>query len=113
MLDIAGLARGLRRIGLLAQLLGVYLTLCFLAFAFSEPVQAQSDQSPGTQMGSIVAIVSDVKGDPVPDANVALEGRDPNDRRTVVANDNDLSCSAGANICRMGCSRDERYAKHP
>jgi carboxypeptidase family protein len=89
MLDWAGVVNDpLRRIRLVAQRLFIYLaTLTVLAFACSEPMQGQSDQLPETQMGSIVGTVSNVNGDTVANANVVLEGSDPNDRRTATTNE--------------------------
>lgn len=61
--------------------------LIFLAFALSKPLQGQTDQLEG-RLGSIVGTVFDVNRDPVAQANVVLEGSDPNDRRTAVTNYN-------------------------
>jgi hypothetical protein len=48
-------------------------------------------ESPGAQpaqLTSLVGTVLDVNNDTVPGATVVLEGSDPSDRRTVIANDN-------------------------
>ena len=76
-------------IRLLAQLSPIYLAiLIVLAFALSEPMQAQNDPQLERQMGTIVGTTIDVNGETVGAANVMLDGLDPNDRRTAVTNDN-------------------------
>ena len=54
----------------------------------SPSMLGQDIDRPELRVGSIVGTVTDVNGDTVPDATVALEGSDLNDRRTMVANDN-------------------------
>ncbi len=50
--------------------------------------QGQDAGKPELQLGSIVGTVTDVNGDTVPNANVALVGEDASDQQTVVANEN-------------------------
>jgi Carboxypeptidase regulatory-like domain len=54
------------------------------------PVYALNQQisAPEPQSGSIIGTVTDVDGDAVPGATVMVDGVDPSDRRTEVANDN-------------------------
>jgi hypothetical protein len=54
------------------------------------PVYALNQQisAPEPQSGSIIGTVTDVDGDAVPGATVTVDGVDPSDRRTEVANDN-------------------------
>jgi hypothetical protein len=59
--------------------------------AQEQPVQpAPLPDAPTTQRGIIVGTVIDVNGDPVPAANVVLEGPALKNSRTVVANDRGL-----------------------
>jgi len=71
---------------LYAQQLHIYLALLLLVL--SSPVLAQNTDRPEVKSGSIVGTAIDVNGDTVADANVTLESSDPNDKRTVTANDN-------------------------
>jgi Carboxypeptidase regulatory-like domain len=64
---------------LLAVLLGM--------LAMAAPMLGQAVDSSGPAPGILVGTVTAVNGDTVPDATVVLEGTDPNDRRTVTAND--------------------------
>lgn len=54
----------------------------------SAPAHGQTPAPPELNLGTLVGTVTDVNGDTVPAAAVALEGADANDRRTAAANDN-------------------------
>lgn len=56
--------------------------------ALSTPMPGQNTGNPDLSLGTIVGTVTDVNGDTVPNAAVALQGNDASDRRTVTANDN-------------------------
>lgn len=56
--------------------------LTFFALAVSQPLAGQ------LQMGSIIGTVTDLNGDTVAFAKVVLTGPTPNDRHTVITNDN-------------------------
>ena len=77
-----------RHIGSLAQPLLYWLaTAIAIALLLSVPMLGQTIEAPEPQMGSILGTVTDVNGDTVPNATVALEGPAANDRRTVVTSD--------------------------
>jgi len=59
-----------------------------LALAVPLHLSGQSVQAAELKLGSIVGTVTDVNGDPVPNATVLLKRADGDDRRTVVAMDN-------------------------
>ena len=62
-------------------------TLVFCVFA-TTAVVAQQISAPEPQTATIIGTVIDVNGDPVPGANVALEGSSLPDNRHLVSNDN-------------------------
>jgi hypothetical protein len=71
------------------RLLHIFITTVgILAFVLPAPLPGQSEPVIQGPMGSIVGTVSDVNGDTLADANVVLEGADPNDRRSALTNDN-------------------------
>ena len=55
-----------------------------MASVLSLALQAQSFQGQQPKPGSLVGTVTDVNGDPVPNATVVLEAPESNDRRTLV-----------------------------
>ncbi len=72
-----------------AQGLLIWLTTVLAGvLLWSLPARAQNIDVPEPQLGSMVGTAIDVNGDPVPGAAAVLQGTDPNDRRTVTANDN-------------------------
>jgi Carboxypeptidase regulatory-like domain len=75
---------------LYAQRLTMWLASSLLGALLCCSVAAlgQTIDTPNLQLGTIVGTAMDVNGDPVPNAGVVLEGTDPSDRRTVVANEN-------------------------
>jgi len=76
-----------RHMGALGEARYIWLTL--VAFTLlAVPLLAQRADAPDAQPGHIVGTVTDVNNDPIPGATVVLEGPVPNDRRTVVTNDN-------------------------
>jgi hypothetical protein len=58
-----------------------------IALSVSMSAAAQSSQTPGPHQARILGTVTDVKGDAVIGATVALTGPQPTDRRTVAATD--------------------------
>jgi hypothetical protein len=68
------------------------LTLCLWAFIFcvalAAAAVAQEVPAPQPQTGVIVGTATDVHGDPVPGAQVSLEGPLPADRERLITNDN-------------------------
>jgi len=61
--------------------------LLALASVLSVTVHGQSLQSKQSRAGKLVGTVTDVNGDPVPNATVVLEASERNDRRTLVASE--------------------------
>jgi hypothetical protein len=62
-----------------------------MALVFSVTVQGQSLQGKQTTPGKLVGTVTDVNGDPVPNATVVIETPESNDRRTLVTPKADFS----------------------
>ncbi|HTS04532.1 MAG TPA: carboxypeptidase-like regulatory domain-containing protein [Candidatus Eisenbacteria bacterium] len=73
----------------ITQLLRMYVAVLILfAFGLSDRIQAQGDNPPEIQPGSVIGTVSNVNGESVANANVVLENSNGNGRRTVVTNEN-------------------------
>ena len=62
--------------------------VCLTVLAVTLLVVPGLAQSGGAPPGHIVGTVTDVNNDPIPGATLVFEGPAPNDRRTVVTNDN-------------------------
>jgi hypothetical protein len=58
-----------------------------VAVVFSAAVHGQSAQDKQAKPGKLIGTVTDVNGDPIPDATVVLEIPESNDRRTLVTSD--------------------------
>src|SRR5580704_6310802 len=59
-----------------------------MAFVLSLTLHGQSLQGKQSKPGKLVGTVTDVNGDPVPNATVVLETPESNDRRTLVTPEN-------------------------
>jgi hypothetical protein len=63
-------------------------TILAFGLMLSAPLFGQNVDSSEIKPATIVGTVSDVNGDTVAEATVALEGADPSDRRTATSNEN-------------------------
>jgi hypothetical protein len=59
-----------------------------IATALSIAALGQNVPPPGAKLANIVGTVTDPNGDPVPNANIVLQGRGPDDRVTLVTAEN-------------------------
>lgn len=67
-----------------------FVTVPAMALVFSICAHAQSVPGTEPRPGTLVGTVTDVNGDPVPNATVALEAPKGGDRRTLVTRENGL-----------------------
>jgi hypothetical protein len=65
-----------------------FVTVPAMALVFSICAHAQSVPGTEPRPGTLVGTVTDVNGDPVPNATVALEAPKGGDRRTLVTREN-------------------------
>jgi hypothetical protein len=75
---------------LLEHLPIIFSSVVGVVLALSMPALGQNTQIPAPHTGSIMGTVTDINGDPVPNATVALKAADANAPRTFVTSENGL-----------------------